>query len=80
MPILAVKNAIKFTNDNSVVYSFNHNSTHTYMHCYKYRLTILAELLCFGDREFYKDWWNAKTVEEVDLILFDMLKVLNIYC
>lgn len=28
-------------------------------------LNILAELLCFGDREFYKDWWNAKTVEEV---------------
>ncbi|GMQ06079.1 hypothetical protein CsSME_00050805 [Camellia sinensis var. sinensis] len=28
------------------------------------RLNILAELLCFGDREFYKDWWNAQTVEE----------------
>ncbi|XP_027363058.1 diacylglycerol O-acyltransferase 1C-like isoform X2 [Abrus precatorius] len=28
------------------------------------RLNILAELLRFGDREFYKDWWNAKTVEE----------------
>ncbi|KAH7681981.1 Diacylglycerol O-acyltransferase protein [Dioscorea alata] len=27
-------------------------------------LNILGELLCFGDREFYKDWWNAKTVEE----------------
>ncbi|KAI3906459.1 hypothetical protein MKX01_029074 [Papaver californicum] len=27
-------------------------------------LNILAELLCFGDREFYKDWWNAKTAEE----------------
>ncbi|KAJ6913951.1 hypothetical protein NC651_016258 [Populus alba x Populus x berolinensis] len=27
-------------------------------------LNILAELLCFGDREFYKDWWNARTVEE----------------
>ncbi|KAK4774450.1 hypothetical protein SAY86_009385 [Trapa natans] len=27
-------------------------------------LNILAELLCFGDREFYRDWWNAKTVEE----------------
>ncbi|XP_062229053.1 diacylglycerol O-acyltransferase 1-2-like [Phragmites australis] len=27
-------------------------------------LNILAEVLCFGDREFYKDWWNAKTVEE----------------
>jgi hypothetical protein len=30
------------------------------------RLNIVAELMCFGDREFYKDWWNAKTVEEVD--------------
>ncbi|GAU34799.1 hypothetical protein TSUD_206030 [Trifolium subterraneum] len=28
-------------------------------------LNILAELLRFGDREFYKDWWNARTVEEV---------------
>ncbi|KAJ3691967.1 hypothetical protein LUZ60_012317 [Juncus effusus] len=27
-------------------------------------LNILAELLRFGDREFYKDWWNAKNVEE----------------
>lgn len=27
-------------------------------------LNILAELLCFGDREFYKDWWNATTVDE----------------
>ncbi|KAF7806745.1 diacylglycerol acyltransferase [Senna tora] len=27
-------------------------------------LNILAEILQFGDREFYKDWWNAQTVEE----------------
>nr|ATG83404.1 diacylglycerol acyltransferase 1 [Arachis hypogaea] len=27
-------------------------------------LNILAELVQFGDREFYKDWWNAKTVDE----------------
>ncbi|KAG0610945.1 hypothetical protein M758_7G102600 [Ceratodon purpureus] len=27
-------------------------------------LNIVAELLRFGDREFYKDWWNAQTVEE----------------
>ncbi|KMS96848.1 hypothetical protein BVRB_8g199240 [Beta vulgaris subsp. vulgaris] len=27
-------------------------------------LNILAELLKFGDREFYKDWWNARTFEE----------------
>lgn len=31
------------------------------------RLNILAEVLCFGDREFYKDWWNAQTVEEVNI-------------
>lgn len=48
----------------------------TYVQFYEYRLNILAELLRFGDREFYKDWWNAKTVEEVDLMLFDMLKIL----
>ncbi|KAK6941359.1 Membrane bound O-acyl transferase, MBOAT [Dillenia turbinata] len=27
-------------------------------------LNILAEITCFGDREFYKDWWNATTAEE----------------
>uniref|UniRef100_A0A2P2M8M3 O-acyltransferase n=2 Tax=Rhizophora mucronata TaxID=61149 RepID=A0A2P2M8M3_RHIMU len=27
-------------------------------------LNILAELLRFGDREFYRDWWNARTVDE----------------
>jgi len=27
-------------------------------------MNIVAELVRFGDREFYKDWWNAKTVEE----------------
>nr|AGH55992.1 acyl CoA:diacylglycerol acyltransferase [Tetraena mongolica] len=26
-------------------------------------LNILAELLRFGDREFYKDWWNAQTTD-----------------
>jgi hypothetical protein len=31
-----------------------------------YRLNILAEILRFGDREFYKDWWNAKTIDEVN--------------
>lgn len=29
------------------------------------RLNILAEVTEFGDREFYRDWWNAQTVEEV---------------
>ncbi|KAG6409125.1 hypothetical protein SASPL_132157 [Salvia splendens] len=37
-------------------------------------LNILAELLCFGDREFYKDWWNAKTVEEV------VAEIWNAFC
>ncbi|GMH43556.1 hypothetical protein BSKO_11478 [Bryopsis sp. KO-2023] len=27
-------------------------------------LNILAELLRFGDREFYKDWWNATNLGE----------------
>jgi diacylglycerol O-acyltransferase-1 len=27
-------------------------------------LNLLAELLRFGDRVFYKDWWNATTFEE----------------
>lgn len=25
-------------------------------------LNILSEILGFGDREFYKDWWNAETI------------------
>ncbi|XP_047309951.1 diacylglycerol O-acyltransferase 1-like [Impatiens glandulifera] len=27
-------------------------------------LNIVAEVLRFGDREFYKEWWNAKSVKE----------------
>ncbi|PHT55411.1 hypothetical protein CQW23_03897 [Capsicum baccatum] len=27
-------------------------------------LNILAEILRFGDREFHKDWWNTKTIDE----------------
>lgn len=27
-------------------------------------LNVSAELLKFGDREFYKDWWNAESVTE----------------
>ncbi|KAL2501212.1 Diacylglycerol O-acyltransferase 1 [Forsythia ovata] len=37
------------------------------------KLNILAELLRFGDREFYKDWWNAKTVDERGAILIAFL-------
>ncbi|KAL9270401.1 Diacylglycerol O-acyltransferase 1-like protein [Drosera capensis] len=36
-------------------------------------LNILAELLRFGDREFYKDWWNARTFEEGLAILIAFL-------
>ena len=25
----------------------------------------LAELTCYADREFYQDWWNARSVEEL---------------
>jgi diacylglycerol O-acyltransferase-1 len=27
-------------------------------------LNLLAELLCFGDRLFYRDWWNATDLNE----------------
>jgi D-alanyl-lipoteichoic acid acyltransferase DltB (MBOAT superfamily) len=27
-------------------------------------LNIIAEITYFADREFYKDWWNAKTIGE----------------
>ena len=27
-------------------------------------LNILAELTRFGDRQFYKSWWNASTIDE----------------
>jgi diacylglycerol O-acyltransferase-1 len=26
-------------------------------------LNLLAEITRFGDRQFYKDWWNAKTID-----------------
>ena len=31
-----------------------------FFHAY---LNLIAELLRFGDREFYQDWWNAKSLE-----------------
>ncbi|XP_019863510.1 PREDICTED: diacylglycerol O-acyltransferase 1-like [Amphimedon queenslandica] len=31
-----------------------------YFHSY---LNVLAELLRFGDRSFYKDWWNADSID-----------------
>lgn len=27
-------------------------------------LNLLAELTRFGDRQFYKEWWNARTIDE----------------
>ena len=27
-------------------------------------LNILGELLYYGDRNFYKDWWNCRSIEE----------------
>jgi hypothetical protein len=44
-------------------FKFAYLQFRTYIHLY--RLNILAEILRFGDREFYKDWWNAKTIDEV---------------
>lgn len=26
-------------------------------------LNFLAEITRFGDRQFYKDWWNARTID-----------------
>ncbi|KAJ7517296.1 hypothetical protein O6H91_21G017500 [Diphasiastrum complanatum] len=34
---------------------------YTFFHLW---FNIVAEITFFGDREFYKDWWNAKTVDE----------------
>ncbi|KAL9325870.1 hypothetical protein ACSQ67_006515 [Phaseolus vulgaris] len=55
----------------TLCYQFRHNvSVSVFLTCVRegdgvgFRLNILAELLRFGDREFYKDWWNAKTVED----------------
>lgn len=32
-----------------------------FLHCW---LNIWSELMQFGDREFYKDWWNAGAFPE----------------
>ncbi|CAN0088832.1 unnamed protein product, partial [Phaeothamnion confervicola] len=34
---------------------------YAFFHCW---LNLLAELLRFGDRIFYRDWWNAKSFSE----------------
>lgn len=33
---------------------------YAFFHCY---LNAIAEILRFGDREFYRDWWNAPTLD-----------------
>lgn len=34
---------------------------YVFFHSY---LNVIAEIMRFGDREFYKDWWNARNVAE----------------
>ncbi|XP_075681014.1 diacylglycerol O-acyltransferase 1-like [Dermatophagoides pteronyssinus] len=33
---------------------------YTYFHSF---LNLIGEILCFGDRQFYKDWWNAESLQ-----------------
>lgn len=33
-------------------------------------LNMLAEITRFGDRMFYKDWWNARTIDRYWWVLF----------
>ena len=33
---------------------------YAFFHCW---LNVIAELLRFGDREFYRDWWNATSLD-----------------
>lgn len=40
----------------------------------------MAELLRFGDREFYKDWWNAQTVEEVESAVLPLQELVSRVC
>lgn len=34
---------------------------YTLFHC---QLNLFAELTRFGDRQFYKDWWNSNFIDE----------------
>ena len=34
---------------------------YAFFHCALY---LLAELTRFGDRQFYKDWWNSSFIDE----------------
>ena len=35
-----------------------------FYNCFHLMMNISAELLRFGDRNFYMDWWNCRTLEE----------------
>jgi hypothetical protein len=51
--------------ENTFLSPFQYAHLHWTYTIFNLRLNILAEILQFGDREFYKDWWNAKTIDEV---------------
>ncbi|XP_046842358.1 diacylglycerol O-acyltransferase 1-like isoform X2 [Xenia sp. Carnegie-2017] len=43
----------------------NHMMWLIFFYCFFHSfLNILAEILKFGDRTFYKDWWNASTIQQ----------------
>lgn len=52
-----VERVLKLAVPNHVIWLF---AFYGFFHSY---MNILAELLRFGDRQFYRDWWNAETVE-----------------
>lgn len=69
-----VKNSLKFIRDDDyinlaeriaklsvpVVYSWL-LMFYSFFHCW---LNLLAEITRFGDRKFYKDWWNSLYLDE----------------
>ena len=42
-------------------------------------LNILAELLRFGDRAFYKDWWNAESLGTVSFQSYTLCMHINMH-
>ncbi|KAK7483028.1 hypothetical protein BaRGS_00025691, partial [Batillaria attramentaria] len=43
----------------------NHFIWLIFFYCYFHSLlNVIAELLMFGDREFYRDWWNAENLSQ----------------
>lgn len=41
-------------------------------------LNLLAEITRFGDRQFYKDWWNAKTIDRYWYVLHFLEFVIHV--